>query len=27
MATVTEENYLKALISLADAKGQVAVSE
>ncbi|MCX8209557.1 MAG: metal-dependent transcriptional regulator [Lewinella sp.] len=27
MATVTEENYLKTLISLADAKGQVAVSE
>lgn len=27
MATVTEENYLKALISLADAEGKVAVSE
>lgn len=27
MATVTEENYLKALLSLADAEGKVAVSE
>lgn len=27
MATVTEENYLKALISLADAENKVAVSE
>ena len=27
MTTVTEENYLKALISLADAEGKVAVSE
>ncbi|TXF91614.1 metal-dependent transcriptional regulator [Neolewinella aurantiaca] len=27
MATVTEENYLKALISLADAEDKVAVSE
>jgi len=27
MATVTEENYLKALISLSDAEGKVAVSE
>jgi DtxR family Mn-dependent transcriptional regulator len=27
MATVTEENYLKALLSLSDAEGKVAVSE
>ena len=27
MATVTEENYLKALLSLTDAAGKVAISE